>query len=278
MSDNRYMSELLKPNAIYRASWHGWIAAIKLTFWPFLLALVCDIVLALLSHLTSALLAQLALRIFSVIVIFYFLMFAFYLVHCYWQGDSSRWQEKIVLYSKRFLLALVAFALIFAVTFFLIKIGARSAMLMLPYAHLMGQIAAPMIVSIVGLLAIIWVVICFYWPFYIIRDGENFGEAIRKSFTVVGLAKTAMIYVPVSAFVLLFLITSSRLPWMHWIPTIWYVLTVGFLIKWLLGAWVVTMICLMMKQADFMLVKIEEDLREKKRQRDEKKNQKKNGA
>jgi hypothetical protein len=277
MSDNRYSDDWLKPRSVYLSSWQGWFAAIKITFFPFLVAVLLDVVLAFSSHSVKSIAQLYGLKILSVLIIFYCLLLAFYLVHAYWRGDESRWQQKVGVYSKRFLPALAAFVIILTGTTILLVIGTRMMRLMLPYAHLLGQVAVPILISMIGLLAVIWVVVCFYWPFFIIRDGERFGVAMRKSFAIAGLTKTVMVYMPAISFVLVFLLANPKFPWMHVIDSVWWVLSAGFIVKWLLGAWVVTMTCLMMKQSDIMLVKIEEEMEERKRQRTDKKSKKKDG-
>jgi hypothetical protein len=95
--------------------------------------------------------------------------------------------------------------------------------------------------------------------------------AMRKSIAIAGLTKTLMVYVPAISFVLIFLITNPRFPWMHVVDSIWWVVSVGFIIKWVLGAWVATLTCLMMNQSDLMLERIEAEMEEKRRQKAEKK-------
>jgi len=276
MSDNQYARESLKPRKIYEESAKLWWPAIKLAFFPFLIAVVCDILLAFASHHVHTPAVLYALKILSVLIIYYCVMLIFYRVHCYWQGDQSSFKQKLAVYSRRFLPALVVFVVILAGAGVLMLAGEVMAKILIPYAHLMGQVAAPILISVVGLLAVIWVIACFYWPFFMIRDGERFVYAMRRSFSATALTKSVMMYLPPAAFVLVFLFSNTKLPWVNFSHLVWVTVGMSFLIKWILGAWVLGVTCLMMNESSFMLKKIESDIAEKKRKKAEKKAGKKN--
>ncbi len=234
---NQYPTGPLKPGDIYLASLKGWGVALKLAFFPFLIAVICDIGLALAAHYVHVITGVYGLRILSVLIAFYCVLLAFYFVHVNWSGEQSSCSAKIGVYSKRFFPALVSFVIIFAVALVLMAVGFVLMRMLQPYAHLLGQVAAPILVSIVGLLAVIWVVACFYWPFYVVRDAERFLFAIKKSYAIAGLTKTVMVYFPAVAFILIFLLTNQRMPWMDHFHSIWADIAIGFVIKWVLGFW-----------------------------------------
>lgn len=273
--NNRYPTESLKPSDVYFASLKGWGVALKLAFLPFLIAVILDIGLALMSHSINSITGVYGLKVLSVLISFYCVLLAFYFIHANWRGEQVSCQAKIGVYSRRFFPALVSFVIIFAVALVLMAVGFVLMRMLQPYAHLLGQVAAPILVSVVGLLAIIWVVACFYWPFYVIRDAERFLFAIKKSYAIAGLTKTAMVYMPAVAFVLIFLLTNQRMPWMNHFHSVWIDIAIGFVIKWVLGSWALTFMCLMMKQSDFMLDRFDAETEERARKKSEKKANKK---
>jgi len=264
MSTNKYATGSLRPRQIYMASLRGWWPAIKLAFFPFLIAIAFDFLLAFVSHHVKIATELYALRIASILIFYYFVMLAFYLIHSYWKGDESRWQSKVGVYSRRFFPALVVFVIVLLGAGLLIAVGEVMSRMLTPYAHLMGKVAGPILISIVGLLAVIWVIACFYWPFFMLRDGERFAYAMRRSFAIAGLAKTVMVYLPPVAFVLVFLLANPRLPWVNFPHTVWGTLGMEYLIKWILGAWVLTVTCLLMNESGYMLDQVESDIVAKK--------------
>lgn len=260
-----------KPLGIFRLTLTGWKSALKLAFFPFLLAVVVDVLLALASHFVTAAVQLYALKILSALVAFYLVGFAFYLVHSTWANDQSSWKSQLSVFSLRFFPALAAFAIIFIVTGLLIAVGEVMMKMLLPYSHMMGKVATPVLVSVIGLLGILWVLGCFYWPLYIIRDRQRFFMALYRSFAIAGLTKSVIVYVPAIAFVLVFLLVNQNLPWMRLVNSVWAFVAMGFVVKWLLGSWVLTATCLIMKESDFMLQKIDTDMLSKQQQRQEKK-------
>ena len=271
MNKNKYSTESLGARQIYKASLLGWWPAIKRTFFPFLIAIICNLLLALASHSVKTLFELYALKILAFLIICYCLMLGFYLIHVYWQGDQTDWRNQVSVYSKRFFPAFLSIIVILLGAGFLIAVGEVMSRMILPYAHLLGKVAAPILISVVGLLAVIWVIVCFYWPFFMIRDGERFAFAVRRSFSIAAFTKTVMVFLPPCAFFLVFLFANPKLPWVNFPHSMWGDLAMEYLIKWILGAWVLVMTCLIMNESIFILEKVAADIQENKRKKKEKK-------
>jgi hypothetical protein len=272
----KYPTEPLRPRKVYQASCVHWWPAIKLAFFPFLIATLCDVALAFAARYVTSMTEVYALKSASIVIAFYFVLMAFYFIHCYWSGDAFNWRKAVKMYSSRFLPALAVCSLIVLFAVILTFIGVFMMKLIQPYAHMLGQVAIPILIALVGLLAVMWVIACFYWPLYMIRDKERSVFAMRKSYAIAGLAKTVMVYLPVSAFFLTFLALDASLPWMHMFDVLWANLIVRFVLELVLGAWVLTITCIMMNQSDFIMVRIERDVFGKQQKKSEKKAKKKN--
>jgi hypothetical protein len=271
MSKSKYATKSLRPRELYRESFLGWWLAIKLTCFPFLAALIVNLLLAFSSYYVKTAIEFYALKILATLIIFYCVMLAFFLIHTDWSGDKRGWKRQLVSYAKRLFPALIAFVIIFLGASILIAVGEVMSRLLLPYVHLLGKVAAPILISVIGLCAVIWVIACFYWPFFIIRDREKFVFAMRRSFSITGLAKTMMVYLPPVAFVLIFLLASPKLPWVNFPHSVWGDLAMEYLIKWIFGAWVLMITCIVMNESTFMLEKLEADIQEKRQRKRNKK-------
>lgn len=254
---NKYPQQSLTALQLHRLTIAQWLPAIKLCLMPFLLAFVGNILLAISSHFISTVTELYLLRALSAFVIFYFVMLAFYLIHDYWRGEQTNLSEQIKQYSKRFAPALLAFVVIFAVMLLLMSTGIFVMRVVAPYAQYLGNLAPIVLVSMIGLLGAFWVLACFYWPFFVIRDGEKTAFAIKHSFTIAALTKSIMVYLPAIATILLLLFTDYQMKWMVFLPWMWANLLLGFVIKWLLGAWVLTLTCVVMNQSKFLIQQVE---------------------
>ena len=113
MSQYKYATHSLSPRQVYRASLESWVPVIKLVFFPFLAAALCNVVLALLSHFVKTVTQLYVLKLLSTLIIFYFVLMAFYFVHLYWKGEEGVLPQHVKVYSLRFVPALLAFILIF---------------------------------------------------------------------------------------------------------------------------------------------------------------------
>lgn len=260
---NRYPQHSLTAKLLHRLALTEWLPAIKLSFTPFFLAFLCNILLAISSHFITTVTELYALRTLSVFVVFYFVMMAFYVVHSYWQGDELSLVEQAKEYSMRFVPALFAFIIIFSATLLLMVAGVFIMRLVAPYAHYLGNLAPLVLVSMIGLLGAFWVMACFYWPFFIVRDQERMPFAMKRSFAIAGLTKSMMVYLPAVAFILLFLLTDYQMKWMQILPWPWLNLIISFVLKWVLGAWVLTMTCIMMNESTFLIQRAEVESKKK---------------
>ena len=257
---NRYPSESKDVGPLFLLSLKHWWGAIRIAALPFFLAIILFYSFALLSMLASPGVQSYTLTFLGYLFASFCLLGAFHFVHRYWSGERFHLKIGMSVYVQRFFPALGALIIVFAVCLVLIVIGVFFSRLLTPYAHMLGSMGGALIVAATGFLALIWFVVTYFWSLYLVAEDISFGQALKKSMAANGLTKSAMTYLPVIGFIVIFMLTNQNMPWMKMVSNVWLDFLLDFIIKLALGAWVLNLTCLVMNNCEYAIPDFQKEL------------------